>query len=104
MRRKDFVIGTACALAFLCCASGKAEDVRAVYAAMAPLAQYQAGSRAQEIALARSAAPAAISGDAEVQTLGERGYETAVKGKNGFVCMVWRSWAAGFADADFWNP
>jgi len=28
----------------------------------------------------------------------------AVKGKNGFVCMVWRSWTAGFDDAEFWNP
>ena len=32
------------------------------------------------------------------------GYETAVKGKNGFVCMVERSWAAGIDDPDFWNP
>jgi hypothetical protein len=104
MRRKDWAIGTTCALTFLFCASGEAEDARAVYAAMAPLAQYQVGSRSEEVALARSAAPTAISGDAEVQTLGERGYETAVKGKNGFVCMVWRSWAAGFGDADFWNP
>jgi hypothetical protein len=104
VQRTYWAIGTACALAFLFGASGEAEDARAVYAAMAPLVQYQVGSRSQEIALARSAAPTAISGDAEVQTLGERGYETAVKGKNGFVCMVWRSWAAGFGDADFWNP
>jgi hypothetical protein len=27
-----------------------------------------------------------------------------VKGKNGFVCMVWRSWTAGTDDPDFWNP
>jgi hypothetical protein len=27
-----------------------------------------------------------------------------VKGKNGFVCLVQRSWAAGFDDAEFWNP
>jgi hypothetical protein len=104
MRRTEWAIATACVLAFLFCASGEAEDARAVYPAMAPLAQYQVASRSQEVELARSAAPTAISGDAEVQTLGERGYETAVKGKNGFVCMVWRSWAAGFGDADFWNP
>ena len=36
--------------------------------------------------------------------LGRHGYETAVKGKNGFVCIVWRSWAAGIDDPDFWNP
>jgi len=54
--------------------------------------------------MARSAAPDSISGDAEVMVLGRHGYETAVKGKNGFVCMVWRSWAAGIDDPDFWNP
>jgi hypothetical protein len=61
-------------------------------------------SPADEVALARSAAPTSISGNASVLTLGDHGYETAVKGKNGFVCMVWRSWAAGFDDAEFWNP
>ena len=36
--------------------------------------------------------------------LGQRGYETAAKGKNGFVCMVQRSWTAPIDDPDFWNP
>jgi hypothetical protein len=54
--------------------------------------------------LARSAAPASIAGDADVLTLGSHGYETAAKGKNGFVCLVERSWAAGFNDPEFWNP
>ncbi len=36
--------------------------------------------------------------------LGKRGYEVAVKGRNGFVCFVERSWAAGFDDPEFWNP
>jgi hypothetical protein len=36
--------------------------------------------------------------------LGHQGYETAVKGKSGFVCFVERSLAAGFDDLDFWNP
>ena len=36
--------------------------------------------------------------------LGSKGYETAVKGTNGFVCFVERSWGAGFADRQFWNP
>jgi hypothetical protein len=45
-----------------------------------------------EISLARSAAPASISGGAEVLVLGRHGYETAVRGKNGFVCVVERSW------------
>ncbi|HEY2396550.1 MAG TPA: hypothetical protein VGH81_11310 [Rudaea sp.] len=36
--------------------------------------------------------------------LGDRGYVTAVKGKNGFVCFVERSWDAGFDEPEFWNP
>lgn len=74
------------------------------YAAMAPIAQYRMASAQDEIALARSAAPPSISADAEVLVLGKSGYETAVKGKNGFVCFVERSWTAGFDDPEFWNP
>jgi hypothetical protein len=93
-------------LAFLLCAIGSAsaEDAKATYPAMAPLAQYQMATVADETALARSAAPTSISSDAEVLTLGNNGYETAARGKNGFVCLVQRSWAAGFDDAEFWNP
>lgn len=71
---------------------------------MAPIEQYRIASRSDEIALARSAAPDSISGDAEILVLGDHGYETAVKGKNGFVCLVERSWFASFTDAEFWNP
>jgi hypothetical protein len=39
-----------------------------------------------------------------VLVLGSHGYETAVKGKNGFVCFVQRSWTAGFDAPEFWNP
>jgi hypothetical protein len=76
----------------------------ATYPNMAPLEQYRAASQADEIALARSAAPASISSSAEVMTLGAQGYETVVKGSNGFVCLVQRSWASDFGDAEFWNP
>jgi hypothetical protein len=74
------------------------------YAAMAPIEQYQLRSPAEEIALARTAAPPSISASADVLVLGARGYEPAVKGTNGFVCFVERSWAAGFDDPEFWNP
>lgn len=80
------------------------QAVKAPYPAMAPVEQYRIANREDEIALARSAAPPSISGDAQVLVLGSRGYETAVEGKNGFVCFVERSWAAGFDDPDFWNP
>jgi hypothetical protein len=36
--------------------------------------------------------------------LGKHGYETTIRGKNRFVCMVQRSWAGGFDDPEFWNP
>jgi hypothetical protein len=36
--------------------------------------------------------------------LGRHGYETAVKGKNGFVCLVERSWTSPIDDPGFWNP
>ena len=71
---------------------------------MAPIEQYRIANQADEIAMARSAAPPSISTDAEVLTLGAKGYETAAKGKNGFVCIVERSWASGVDDAEFWNP
>jgi hypothetical protein len=78
-----------------------AGEGKAAYPAMAPVDQYRS---ADEAALARSAAPASIAGDADILTLGARGYETAAKGKNGFVCLVQRSWAMGFDDPQFWNP
>jgi len=36
--------------------------------------------------------------------LGRHGYETAVQGKNGFVCIVERAWTAPIDDPEFWNP
>lgn len=57
-----------------------------------------------EIQLARSAAPEAVSRDATILYLGRQGYETAIEGKNGFVCMVGRSWLAPFDWNEFWNP
>jgi hypothetical protein len=87
-------------------AAGGPADAQAApgpYPVMAPIAQYRM-AKSDEIALARSAAPPSISSDADVMTLGDRGYETAVKGKNGFVCVVERSWANEVGDAEFWNP
>jgi hypothetical protein len=82
----------------------QAQDAKTPYPSMAPIEQYLMANRDAEIALARSAAPESISRDAEVLVLGRRGYEAAVKGKNGFVCIVQRSWTAGIDDPDFWNP
>ena len=82
----------------------KTQDNKTAYPSMAPFEQYLMAERNAEIALARSAAPESISRDAEVLVLDRHGYETAVKGKNGFVCIVQRSWTAGIDDPDFWNP
>jgi hypothetical protein len=73
------------------------------YLKMAPIEQYLMADRDAEIAMARSAAPESIARDAEVQVLGRHGFETAVKGKNGFVCIVGRSWTSA-ADEDYWDP
>jgi hypothetical protein len=83
---------------------GQAQAVKAPYSSMAPLDQYLMADRTAEIAMARSAAVESISRDADVMVLGRHGYETAVKGKNGFVCVVERSWTAGIDDPNFWNP
>jgi hypothetical protein len=84
--------------------SARADDAKSAYPVMAPLEQYRVAGASEEIALSRSAAPASISADASVLTLGDRGYHTTLKGKNGFVCLVQRSWASDFGDAGFWNP
>jgi hypothetical protein len=76
----------------------------ATYPSRAPVAEYMMASPAEEIALARSAAPPPISANAEILVLGPTGYTTAVKGKNGFVCLVERAWDAEFVNPVFWNP
>lgn len=88
----------------LCLAMPLAHAGAAVYPQMAPIRQYATASRTEEIALARSAAPASISGRARILVLGTRGYETAVAGTNGFVCLVVRAWDQSFDNPEFWNP
>lgn len=74
--------------------------------ASARIEPYLMASKQQEIALARSAAPPSVSMHATVMVLTAHGYVTAVKGSNGFVCIVTRSWdnAATVKSARFWNP
>jgi len=75
----------------------------AAYEHMAPLEQYLMDPGA-ETALARSAAPAAVSAKATILILKPLGYATAVFGTNGFTCVVERSWMAPFDSPEFWNP
>jgi hypothetical protein len=80
-----------------------AEDATQLYPKMAPVDQYLMSDKNAEIALALTAAPDSIARDADVLVLGRQGFESAVKGKNGFVCIVGRSWTSA-PDAEFWNP
>lgn len=98
------VTAAAAALFLVWSAAGIATAAPSPYPSMAPAAQYMMQDREKEIALARSAAPPSISADAEILVLSAHGYETAVRGKNGFVCLVERSWDADFNDPVFWNP
>jgi hypothetical protein len=82
----------------------QAQAGASAYPAMASLDQYLMPDANAEIALARTAAPASISGAAEVLVLGRNGYTTAVKGENGFLCIVERSWGAATDEPEFWNP
>ena len=81
----------------------RAQDPSTPYPNMAPLDQYLMTDVNSEISLARSAAPSSVSEGAEVMVLGRTGYTTAARGRNGFLCLVERSWGAATHDRDFWN-
>jgi hypothetical protein len=79
-----------------------AQSAGASYPKMSAVDQYLMTQQA-EVALARSAGPESVSKDADVLVLDRHGCQTAVKGRNGFVCAVQRSWTAGLDDPEFWN-
>lgn len=89
--------------ASLCCGTSIAAAPPGANPGTAAMGQYLM-NRDAEIRLARSAAPASISGEATIMVLGRHGYEIAIKGSNGFVCMVGRSWLAAFDWPEFRNP
>jgi hypothetical protein len=100
--------GVLCALAgFAAAAAPAAGDTQSGatgYERMARLDEYLMPDLHAEIALARSAAPAAISEKATILALKPQGYETAVNGTNGFTCLVERGWTSPFDRPEFWNP
>lgn len=65
---------------------------------------YLMADRAAEIALARTAAPPAISDSATILVLGATGYTEAEHGTNGFTCLVVRSFDDALNDPARWNP
>ena len=99
MRRPALRAFAGVGAALLCASVAHAAN----YAAMAPLDQYMM-DRSAEIALAKSAAPPSIADKATILVLTRQGYETAIKGSNGFVCMVDRSWMSQYEFPEFWNP
>jgi hypothetical protein len=102
---KAMVLAASMLLAALCPTNPmQAQESKAPYPAMAPLDQYLMADRDAEIALARSAAPPALSSEANVLVLEKDGYHTAVEGKNGFSCIVERGWMSPLDSTDFWNP
>ena len=80
------------------------QEAKTTYPHMAPVEEYLMTDRNAEIALARSAAPESISRAATVLVLGRHGYETAVEGENGFVCVVERAWMSPPDSPEYWNP
>jgi hypothetical protein len=91
-------VSVVCATLF-CASLAQAAD----YPTMAPQDEYLM-DRSAEIALAKSAAPASIADTATVLVLTRHGYDTAVKGSNGFVCAVERGWMSQYDFPQFWNP
>ena len=108
MRKNGFKLIAFVLLVPLCPPGGTrqapAQAKKAAYPAMAPVDEYLIADQNSEIALAHSAAPSSIADGAEVMVLGKSGFTTAVKGTNGFLCLVERSWGAATDDPEFWNP
>ncbi|MGH7652251.1 MAG: hypothetical protein ACREMS_10475 [Gemmatimonadaceae bacterium] len=67
------------------------------------LTQYLIADRAAEVVLARSAAPRRISDSATVLVLTREGFVEAVRGTNGFVCLVHRAFAGPLTDVPSWS-
>ena len=79
-----FAFGAVVALSCPICPRAQVEQ--APYPNMAPFVQYLIPDEKAEIALARSAALASISGEAEVKVLRRDGYATAVTGSK-WICL-----------------
>lgn len=88
-----------CGAVLVCASAARAAE----YSAMAPVDRYLM-SRTAEVALAKSAAPPSVSDKATILVLTRHGYDTAIKGSNGFVCAVERSWMSQYDFPQFWNP
>jgi hypothetical protein len=82
MQKKIFSIAAFMVLvcAAVPCAFGQAQTDTNPYPSMLPVDQYLIADQDTEVALARTAAPASVSTDAEVMVLDRTGFRTAVEG------------------------
>jgi hypothetical protein len=103
-QHRILLLALACLIAIASPRATQRAQAQSPYPAAAPLDQYLIPAQVSEIELARSAAPASISGAAEILVLTHDGYTPAIHGNNGFVCLVERSWAKSTDDPEFWNP
>ncbi len=101
--RNDIACAALIVLLTSCTAAHGQTPTSNPYPTMAPVSKYMM-PRDAEIEMARSAAPASLSSNAEVLVMTKSGYEVAAKGSNGWVCLVGRMWSAGIDDPEFWNP
>jgi hypothetical protein len=91
------------AMTFLALLSVWATATQAQAPQYPPIEQYLM-TPAEEIALARTAAPANISDHATIKILTRSGFEVGEKGDNGSVCMVMRGFSAPtYTPAQFRN-
>jgi hypothetical protein len=97
-------VATAFAFLLACDLRADGETTFSSSARLVTIDAYLIADEKAEAALARSAAPPAISRGATVAVLTRRGYETVSKGTNGFTCIVERAWMSPFDSAEFWNP
>lgn len=68
------------------------------------LGPYLMADRAAEIALTRTAAPRHISDSATVLVFTRTRFVEAVRGPNGFTCVVLRSYSGPIDDPGYWSP
>ena len=111
MDRNTFSAGASLVVAVICAFAAplqmRAQDPRTPYPSMAPAGSVLNAERTPKLPW-RAARPRRRSlATLTILVLGRHGYETAVKGKNGFVCVVERGWMGPFDGefaVNFWNP
>lgn len=82
--------------ALSCVAAGQAPASPAPkFDADAPMPPSKSASREREMALARLAAPEAVSKGATIWVVGDKGFEVAIAGTTGWGCLVQRSVRGG---------